>query len=123
MDVIYENKTNLIEFNCSSILGETMHLHKEIEIVYAISGQSMAYADKNGYLLNPGDTFIAFPNQIHYYETIERGEYMVLIFPKAFRTKMSFWQTRPMSCASCSEKSIPFTVIDPNTEKCGLSAA
>lgn len=80
MDVIYENKTNLIEFNCSSILGETMHLHKEIEIVYAISGQSMAYADKNGYLLNPGDTFIAFPNQIHYYETIERGEYMVLIF-------------------------------------------
>ena len=74
MDVIYENKTNLIEFNCSSSLGETMHLHKEIEIVYAISGQSMAYADKNGYLLNPGDTFIAFPNQIHYYETIERGE-------------------------------------------------
>lgn len=80
MNVIYENKINIIEMNRSSLLGETMHLHKELEIVYAVDGQSVAYADKNSYLLNPGDTFISFPNQIHYYNTIKTGEYIVIIF-------------------------------------------
>ena len=80
MNVIYENKLNLIEYNHSAILGTTIHLHKEIEVIHALSGQSVAYADKNSYLLNAGDTFISFPNQIHYYDTITPGEYMIIIF-------------------------------------------
>ena len=80
MNVVYENKSKLIEISRSHLLGETMHLHKELEIIYAIDGQSVAYADKNSYLLNPGDVFIAFPNQIHYYNTIKTGEYIVIIF-------------------------------------------
>ena len=43
-------------------------------------GKAVAYADKNSYLLNAGDMFIAFPNQVHYYRTVIRGEFMVLIF-------------------------------------------
>ena len=80
MNVIYENKTLLVELQRSSLLGETMHLHKELEIIYTVSGQSVAYADKNSYLLNSGDTFISFPNQIHYYNTVTPGEYIVIIF-------------------------------------------
>ena len=80
VNVVYENKVNLVELQDSTILGKTMHLHKELEIVYTVSGQSMAYADKNSYLLNPGDMFIAFPNQIHYYDTVKPGKFIVLIF-------------------------------------------
>lgn len=48
--------------------------------MYAYSGRTIAYADKNIYCLNEGDLFITFPNQIHYYDTTKLGEYLILIF-------------------------------------------
>ena len=80
MDVIYENKTRLIEHSITGGLVSFAHLHKELEIIYVRKGKAVAYADKNSYLLNAGDMFIAFPNQVHYYRTVIRGEFMVLIF-------------------------------------------
>ncbi|MEE1006078.1 MAG: AraC family transcriptional regulator [Acutalibacteraceae bacterium] len=80
MDIIYENKTRLIEVSFSEGLAPFAHLHKELEIIYVREGKAVAYADKNSYLLNAGDMFIAFPNQVHYYRTVTKGEFMVLIF-------------------------------------------
>lgn len=80
MDFVYENKLYAINYDVQPILSATAHLHKELEIIYVKSGKSVAYADKNSYLLNTGDTFITFPNQVHYYRTIQSGEFMVLIF-------------------------------------------
>lgn len=80
MNVIYENKTRLIETSFTEGLAPYAHLHKELEIIYVRKGKAVAYADKNSYLLNAGDMFIAFPNQVHYYRTVIRGEFMVLIF-------------------------------------------
>lgn len=80
MDIIYENKTRLIESSFANGLAPYAHLHKELEIIYVRKGKSVAYADKNSYMLNAGDMFITFPNQIHYYRTVQRGEYIVLIF-------------------------------------------
>ena len=37
MDVIYENKTRTIEYMKSDGLGPTVHLHKELEVVYVKS--------------------------------------------------------------------------------------
>ena len=83
MDIIYENKTRLIEVSFSEGLAPFAHLHKELEIIYVREGKAVAYADKNSYLLNAGDMFIAFPNQVHYYRTVTKGEFMVLIFSPA----------------------------------------
>ena len=80
MDIIYENKTRLIEFWSTVGLAPFAHLHKELEIIYVRKGKAVAYADKNSYLLNAGDMFIAFPNQVHYYRTVTKGEFMILIF-------------------------------------------
>lgn len=80
MEIIYENKTSLLSNATSVALGTTAHLHKELEVVHVIEGTSIAYADKNSYLLNPGDTFITFPNQVHYYETLKKGLFLVFIF-------------------------------------------
>ena len=80
MDVIYENKTRLIEHSITGGLVSFAHLHKELEIIYVRKGKAVAYADKNSYLLSAGDMFIAFPNQVHYYRTVSKGEFMVLIF-------------------------------------------
>ena len=80
MDIVYENKTLTIENITSKTLSSIVHLHKELEVVYVRKGKYVAYADKKSYLLNEGDTFIAFPNQIHYYSTQQNGEFTVLIF-------------------------------------------
>ena len=48
-------------------LMDIPHLHKHIEIVLIESGQVLAVADSKEVTLNPGDLFIAFPNQVHYY--------------------------------------------------------
>ena len=80
MNVVYENKTHLIETSFSEGLASYAHLHKELEIIYVRKGKAVAYADNNSYLLNAGDMFIAFPNQVHYYRTVSKGEFMVFIF-------------------------------------------
>lgn len=81
MDVLYENRSTAIYSDMgSTALTRIIHLHKELEVIHVKKGQSVAHADKNSYLLNAGDTFITFPNQVHYYETIREGDYMVLIF-------------------------------------------
>lgn len=80
MEIVYENKTEAIALQRDGTLSSVIHLHKELELVYVGSGRAVAYADKNSYILNKGDIFITFPNQIHYYETTERGEFTVIIF-------------------------------------------
>ena len=80
MDIVYENKVLTMQYMLSNELSPSAHLHKELEVVYVRRGKSVAYADKNSYLLNAGDMFITFPNQVHYYRTVKRGEYMILIF-------------------------------------------
>lgn len=80
MDIVYENKTKLIETSLGEGLSPYAHLHKELEIIYVRKGETVAYADNNIYMLNAGDMFIAFPNQVHYYRTVSKGEFMVLIF-------------------------------------------
>ena len=80
MDAFYENKTRLIETSLSAGLVPNAHFHKELEIIYVRKGKAVAYADKNSYLLNAGDMFIAFPNQVHYYRTVTRGEFMIFVF-------------------------------------------
>lgn len=80
MEIYYENKHNAISINKDPMLGGFIHLHKELELIYVRSGKAVAYADKNSCVLNKGDVFITFPNQIHYYETIAFGEFIVIIF-------------------------------------------
>ncbi len=43
------------------------HLHKHLEIVMLTQGETLAVADSREVLMETGDLYIAFPNQIHYY--------------------------------------------------------
>ena len=106
MDVIYENKTRLIEYSISNGLAPYAHLHKELEVIYVRNGKAVAYADKNSYLLNSGDMFIAFPNQVHYYRTVDRGEFMVFIFSPDILNDISFKISKSKPDINC------FTSLD-----------
>ncbi len=79
MGVKYECQTYSVRNETNSGLGRFVHMHEEIELVYVKRGAARAYADRQTHLLQAGDLFFSFPNQIHYYEMPERGEVLLLI--------------------------------------------
>lgn len=80
LDVVYENKTTLIHPGIQHKLGPIPHMHKELELVYVFDGECVAVADRGRYTISKGDIYLAFPNQVHYYEQCKNGDYLVLIF-------------------------------------------
>lgn len=79
-NLVVENKTRIITCEISNSLSPIPHFHRHIELVYVIDGESYANADRKNYKLNKGDMFFAFPNQIHYYNTVLSGKYLLIIF-------------------------------------------
>ncbi len=56
------------------------HFHTDIEMVYMIHGETTAGADSQRAMLRDGDLFVAFPNQIHFYQSYADEEYFLFIF-------------------------------------------
>lgn len=81
--VKYEKKSLDIEFrnhcNGKGHLQCPPHLHRELELICFLEGESVAYADSVRCVLHPGDVFLTFPNQIHFYETYTRESYYIFI--------------------------------------------
>ncbi len=73
----YENKSKPYVTSIQTILTNSPHFHKEVEIIYVLRGECTAHADRVCVPLREGDLFVAFPNQIHYYEACPAGEYYV----------------------------------------------
>lgn len=80
MSVNFEKKNNKLSYSFNNTLTPQAHLHKDIEMIYIIDGESYAYINKKEYLLKTGDVFIAFPYQIHSYKTVVKGDFLIIIF-------------------------------------------
>ena len=79
----YELKTLEIEYR-NALSGKIKlrcppHLHREIELLCMYGGSTVAYADSTRYEIYPGDIFISFPDQIHYFETHGTEKYHLMI--------------------------------------------
>ncbi len=81
-DVVYENRTKLVEVWEEDYLKPIPHLHKELEIIYVVNGESHLFIDHNFETISDGDLFICFPNQVHCYEKSNTGlYYLVTVIP------------------------------------------
>lgn len=76
----YENRK--VRYSCSRghTLVEWSHIHHEFEIVYVVSGSTVAVCDGVENKLIAGDLFIAFPHHVHSYRNSEDGEFQLLVF-------------------------------------------
>ena len=74
-NVVYENRTKHVEVWAEDFLKPIPHLHKEMEIIYVIKGESHLFIDNNYMTISDGDLFVSFPNQVHCYEMSEPGQY------------------------------------------------
>lgn len=98
-EVIHENRTKIFTAETVTSLSPIAHFHKEIEIIYVAKGCTTAWADRKKHILNEGDLFLCFPNEIHYYESAKNGKYYVLI-PNpdiVFGLKDTFYDNVPLT--------------------------
>lgn len=65
-------------------LMEIPHFHDEIEIIYSLGHVSLSFTGNTSERLEPGSVYIAFPNQIHFYQSINSEMYMILIVSSSF---------------------------------------
>lgn len=77
----------------------TAHTHRHAELVYIRGGKCTAYADSESYELNNDDFFIAFPNQVHRFETIVDEQYdLFIIDPELVPELSSFFNNVIPKC-------------------------
>lgn len=81
--ITYEKKS--LDLECRSHVSQAghlqcmPHLHRELELVCMLGGESVAYADSTRCVLQAGDVFLTFPNQIHSYETYTDERYVIFM--------------------------------------------
>ena len=84
MKVIYENpKQNVYcrdSRRASKTLGFRSHLHASVELAMVFEGRTRVTVDSAEYEIHGGDAFVIFPNQIHFFETLEKERYVLLKF-------------------------------------------
>lgn len=77
----YENKGIALTARDGHSLTFGAHLHHHIEMVYMIEGSAKAFVDTKECIINSGDVFIVFPNQIHQYQKIDNEYFYLIIIP------------------------------------------
>lgn len=83
MQTYYENRRNiLIEARKGTRLLDHPHLHNDLELVYLQGGKTEAICDDVREILEPGDLFLSFPNQVHSYPKLNSGtvDHSIIIF-------------------------------------------
>ena len=84
MELKYERRNT--NFHCSDrrsaphSLTFPAHLHYHIEMGLVLDGKTDFRVNSKAYELQSGDLFIAFPNQVHEYKTIEKERCILFIF-------------------------------------------
>lgn len=66
------------------------HLHGHVEIVAMLKGCATGYVESRSYEITPGDVFVVFPNQIHYYESRMDEKYIILLFPPEMADEFAY---------------------------------
>lgn len=69
-------------------LGGVPHIHSHLEMVYICSGSAIAELDGNRWTIEQGDLFLAFPNQVHFYEKLEPVNIYLLIFSEEIHEQL-----------------------------------
>ena len=80
MELLYEQKNSFV-LRYTDHLDFPPHLHDAVEIVYLKSGSSLFMHGTEKTLLEAGDIFISFPNQIHGYENSRDTRLYLMILP------------------------------------------
>ena len=60
------------------------HIHPHIELIYIVEGEIHATADSCTQMLRSGELYLAFPNQVHYYDPTPISGVVMIVDPELF---------------------------------------
>ncbi|MFV0343774.1 MAG: helix-turn-helix domain-containing protein [Anaerocolumna sp.] len=80
MDTFYQYRDQPFLCAISNSLSYPAHLHKQVEIIYIISGETTITMNGETKTLKPKDLAIAYPNTIHSISSSEGCKMILLIF-------------------------------------------
>lgn len=105
-----KRKTPFAARECVWTLSPIPHIHPHLELIYLTEGSGYAIADNHTEILNPGDLYFAFPNQIHYYEAVPVNGILVIVAPELFPDLMEIFVSKlpesPIIRKECLPKDI-----------------
>lgn len=108
-----ENRKLAFTASCIKRLLPIPHIHSHLELVYLKKGASLAVLDNKEYLLEAGDFFLAFPNQIHFYHDREPVEgYLIIFTPELFKELREVFQTKVPACPVLHSDCLPEDIAD-----------
>lgn len=89
-------------------LSPLPHLHSHLELLLMTQGSSVATVDYKDYLIEEGDLFLAFPNQIHYYHDREACSGYMAIFPyDLYQELKALFQNKVPSSSVVKRENLP----------------
>lgn len=94
--MLYQVENRNIPFSASYASGLTdlPHIHPHLEMIYMQEGSSIATVDDKNFIMEKGDLFLSFPNQIHYYHDLSALRCHLIIFaPDLFKDLKKQFET------------------------------
>lgn len=96
------------------------HIHSHLELIYLKKGSAVATLDHSSYLLEEGEMFLAFPNQIHFYQVMVPVEgYMLIFAPALFAELKEVFQTKIPSRPVLHKDQLPVDITERMERICG----
>lgn len=103
-------------------LGSTPHIHTHLELVYICHGHAIATADERSFEIGPGDLFLAFPNQIHFYRKLEPVNIYLVIFSGSIHPQLAdLLEGRLPVCPVLKKEVLPAGIAEQLAEISRLS--
>ena len=96
MIAFWENKPYPVSATEATRLAFAAHLHHHLELVLFLEGETIAYADAERCVMQPGDAFLAFPEQIHRYESHAKEKYYLVIADPELMPELSPFFSGPL---------------------------
>ena len=85
MSFFYQNRKEQLYLYLSKNNSYAVHLHRQLELIYVLSGSTTVTVEQQDFPLKPGQGVLVFPNQMHGLKHVEPGQNLLCIFEPDFR--------------------------------------
>ena len=84
MSFYYQNRKEQLYLYLSKNNPYAIHLHRQLELIYVLSGSTTVTVEQQEFPLTPGQGVLVFPNQMHGLKHVEPGQNLLCIFEPDF---------------------------------------
>ena len=71
MSFFYQNRKEQLYLYLSNNNPYAVHLHRQLELIYVLSGSTTVTVERQDFPLTPGQGVLVFPNQMHGLKHVE----------------------------------------------------